>query len=153
MSYGVPRPGLHLEIKASTKAFEGFLVGAKFSILHAFIYAPYTSKLAAMENNSSRSVEYIKTVGRSSMFFCFLMSSLYGIRQFLNQNKAAIFREAQVDQIKRNDYRLAADMALYYAASLPVGICISLYMRRGFISSQLYTLLFAAVLKLTNSQE
>ena len=67
------------ETSISTKSAEGCLTGVKFSIIHALLYAPFTSKESSLANNSSRAIEYIKQVSRASVFFCFSMTGFYGL--------------------------------------------------------------------------
>ena len=44
----IPNDRPYQDIKVSTKSFEGFLLGAKFSMVHALLYAPFVSKEASM---------------------------------------------------------------------------------------------------------
>ena len=46
------------DIAVSTKAFEGFLIGAKCSVLHALLCAPFVSKEIALAYNTYKIVEY-----------------------------------------------------------------------------------------------
>ena len=75
------RPGQ--EVKISTKAALGFTVGVKFFITYALLFAPYSSKEAALENGTSRTLEYIKACGRASILGCVLTTSAYGVQHHL----------------------------------------------------------------------
>ena len=79
------RPPLrpYQDINPSTKAFEGFLVGAKFSAVYALLWAPFVSKENSLANGTSRALEYLRITGRASVLFCFTLASLYGLKQLI----------------------------------------------------------------------
>ena len=67
-------------IKCSTKVAEGFFISLKFSVIYSLLYAPYSSKVLSLENNTKRPVEFVKSVGRASSYCCVVMMSLFGMR-------------------------------------------------------------------------
>ena len=75
------------DIKVSTKCAEGAFIGSKFGLVYSALYAPFASKESSLANGTSRGLEYFKQVGRASGFFCMVMSGLFGIKQFIAQNK------------------------------------------------------------------
>ena len=68
-------------MSVGAKAFEGFLIGFRFSVVHALLYAPYVSKEASLVNNTSRSLEYFKSVSRASALYIGLMTGVQATRQ------------------------------------------------------------------------
>ena len=59
---------------------EGFFNGLKFSFAHAFTIAPFYAKELSIHNKSSFLLEYVKQVGRASIFYTGMLSLTFGCR-------------------------------------------------------------------------
>ena len=46
---------------------EGFFIATNFTVVHGMVYAPWSSKEAALEFGTNRAVEYVKSVSQARL--------------------------------------------------------------------------------------
>jgi len=136
------------DISVSTKAAEGFFIGSKFGMIHALFWAPFVSKETSLLNKSSRTIEYLKSVSRASIFFCFVMSSLFGVKQYIYKHKDKYMHDLMATKTMNKP---TADLLIYFVHSLPVGFLMNYWHTGRLLKGGLsYSLMFALVVRLTD---
>ena len=115
------------DIKVSTKGAEGFFIGSKFSIVYAFLYAPFTSKEAALLNKSSRALEFVKSLSRATFLCCSLMTGIFAMRQHLYQQRDYFIHDLQVAVPFFRKNMLAAEGIMYFMHSIPLALILNFW--------------------------
>lgn len=115
---------------AKTRAAEGFFNGVKFSVVHALTYAPFYAKQAALDSGRSFWHEYSIKASRASFFYCAILTSTFGMRHLVAENKELLRFDMQYNIPVLQKYPVAQDLLLYCGFSWPIGFAIN-YMHTG----------------------
>ena len=135
-------------MSAGTRAAEGFFNGLKFSVVHALTYAPFYSKMASLETGRSFWLEYGIKTGKAFLFYTGILSTTFGMRHLVAENKERLRFDIQYNMPFMMKYPVAQDILLYCGFSWPIGFAIN-YMHTGrYLKGGLsLTLLVALVIR------
>lgn len=118
------------KVSAKTRAAEGLFNGLKFSIVHAVTYAPFYAKQAALETGRSFWLEYAIKTSRACFFYTGMLSTTFGMRHLVAENKDRLRFDLQYNVPVLTQYPTAQDIILYCGFSWPIGFAIN-YMHSG----------------------
>ena len=143
--------GSYYQVQISTKAFEGLIIGLKFSVVHGLFYSSFVSKEMSLHYGTNRIVEFLRYWPKVSLFFCTLPASYLAIRQHMYQNKDSLVHDLQAsNNFLRNNYKIAEHI-VFVTYGLPFALFISLWQRQMRVVP-LYTMVSAIFLRAQDRQ-
>ena len=132
----------------STRFFEGFLTGAKFSIIHNLVFAPFFSKERSLENGTRYFREYISHAGKACVWYSIILSLTFGMRHAVINNKDIILFDLTYNVPWLRKKKHVTDIMLYMMFAWPLGFGINHLQSGKFVRGGLsLTLLIALVMR------
>ena len=120
-------------------------------MVHAILYAPYVSKERSLEYGTRFFREYASQVGRTGMLFIGMMTYLFGIKQYIYQNKDYIVWYLTKDKVFSKNW---AELSVYFGCSLPAGLAINFWHTGRFLRGTFsYSLMFALLVRLSDGND
>ena len=83
------------DIRADTRFFEGLYNGTKFAIVHALLISPYSAKEKSLYSGRTFRYEYLAHCSKAFLFYSGIMSTTFGLRHLVCNNKSSITRALQ----------------------------------------------------------
>ena len=109
----------------STRFFEGFVTGLKFSFVHNIVYAPFFSKERSLERGTKYLREYVNHAGKAFLWYSVILSLTYGLRQTVIANKDIILFDLTYNIKILREKKKVTDIMLYMMFAWPLGFAIN----------------------------
>ena len=109
----------------STRFFEGFVTGLKFSFVHNLVYAPFFSKERSLEKGTRYLHEYVSHAGKACLWYSVILSLTYGMRHAVISNKDRILFDLTYNIKPLREKKTVTDIMLYMMFAWPFGFAIN----------------------------
>ncbi len=109
----------------STRFFEGFVTGLKFSFVHNLVYAPFFSKERSLEKETRYLREYVSHAGKACVWYSVILSLTYGMRHAVITNKDRILFDLTYNIKPLRQRKSITDVMLYMMFAWPLGFAIN----------------------------
>ena len=120
------------QVHVKTKAFQGFVYGLQYSLVHAFVAAPIISKWNSQANNSSLLKEFFKCQSKHSIVICMMSMTMYSLGTLIHNNEKYFNNQYLRLQdsypfFKNEKYSgpFILNQGMFFAYTYPIGLLIN----------------------------